>query len=622
MAAAPPGRFAGCRDLVGMLERLPDELDAAIMEHAGGLTQFLHGRLPQPMTRETAILLWIEAIIADNVDALTLLPRGINVDVVFLAQSTSTLEALGLRRRHDGTFRDRLAGRLDWLFEAVEAVLKACPKAGRLLLSFFLRQCPDWRDDLNQLALVALSAAAADDVLLFAEIMHIMLGSNHTRLLKGNLGDFMASAAHLGGRNIMRMLINQGIPMYLSVGPAVLENDSEMLKMIVALTSPQIIDSSDVITALTLDSYFVRSVLVHCVASGKLDVLRMIAPSEEGLVRSLYEGLSFAVQGGLLQTVQRAYTFAGMESIDYHAFELAIVHGWVDLVHWMIDGPPKASSTEEPRAAGLSRSTAMVDMLIRVRGDATAGDILSSAAQRGNLAIVMHLHKRGFKSSFAMDQAAGAGHLEVLEFLHHNRAEGCTTAAMDRAAENGHVGVLEFLHKHRTEGCTAAALQGAARGGHAAAVRFLLDNRSECDVKAAMDSADCSRGFEIVRMLHERVEPGTCQCELLSQAVASRNAALAKMLLELGHHISNEAVSKVSASCSIEIAQLIAPRLQVAQWKLLYSATQNEGRRKFLAWVNANSPVREERQEKSSNPRNSTHSATRGRANKRGRQNK
>ena len=38
-----------------------------------------------------------------------------------------------------------------------------------------------------------------------------------------------------------------------------------------------------------------------------------------------------------------------------------------------------------------------------------------------------------------MDGAATNGHLEVVEWLHANRYEGCTAEAIDRAAENNQI---------------------------------------------------------------------------------------------------------------------------------------------------------------------------------------
>lgn len=43
-----------------------------------------------------------------------------------------------------------------------------------------------------------------------------------------------------------------------------------------------------------------------------------------------------------------------------------------------------------------------------------------------------------------MDEASKNGYLEVVQWLHQNRQEGCTGGAMDMAASHGH---LEVLHE-------------------------------------------------------------------------------------------------------------------------------------------------------------------------------
>ncbi|ETL30661.1 hypothetical protein L916_16405 [Phytophthora nicotianae] len=78
-----------------------------------------------------------------------------------------------------------------------------------------------------------------------------------------------------------------------------------------------------------------------------------------------------------------------------------------------------------------------------------------------------------------MDGAAQNGHLSVVQYLHHNRAEGCTTAAMDQAAAHGYLDVVKWLHQYRTEDCTRAAMDGAALPGHLEVVQWLHENRAE-----------------------------------------------------------------------------------------------------------------------------------------------
>ncbi|KAG6973420.1 hypothetical protein JG688_00003547 [Phytophthora aleatoria] len=65
-----------------------------------------------------------------------------------------------------------------------------------------------------------------------------------------------------------------------------------------------------------------------------------------------------------------------------------------------------------------------------------------------------------------MDRAAGNGHLEMAEWLHRNRSEGCSTKAMDLAAANGHLKVVKWLYANRTEGCTVKAFKKAMQNSH------------------------------------------------------------------------------------------------------------------------------------------------------------
>jgi hypothetical protein len=44
-----------------------------------------------------------------------------------------------------------------------------------------------------------------------------------------------------------------------------------------------------------------------------------------------------------------------------------------------------------------------------------------------------------------MDTAAGNGHLEVVQFLHEHRREGCSTRALNQAALNGFADVSQAV---------------------------------------------------------------------------------------------------------------------------------------------------------------------------------
>ena len=72
------------------------------------------------------------------------------------------------------------------------------------------------------------------------------------------------------------------------------------------------------------------------------------------------------------------------------------------------------------------------------------GDI---AASNGYLNLIKKKEYISFTIN-AMNFAAKNGHLEVVEWLHLNRKEGCTVYAMDQAAENGHLEVVRWLQNN------------------------------------------------------------------------------------------------------------------------------------------------------------------------------
>lgn len=63
--------------------------------------------------------------------------------------------------------------------------------------------------------------------------------------------------------------------------------------------------------------------------------------------------------------------------------------------------------------------------------------------------------------------------MDIVEWLHRNRTEGCTEEAMDLAAQGGHFDVVVFLHRNRSEGCSPAASMHAADYGHLEIVQWI-----------------------------------------------------------------------------------------------------------------------------------------------------
>ena len=73
--------------------------------------------------------------------------------------------------------------------------------------------------------------------------------------------------------------------------------------------------------------------------------------------------------------------------------------------------------------------------------------------------------------------------LNVVEWLHENRKEGCTQSAMNWAAMNGHLDVVKWLYKNQTKRCTTWAMDWAmywaTRNGHLDIVQWIHENRIE-----------------------------------------------------------------------------------------------------------------------------------------------
>lgn len=125
-----------------------------------------------------------------------------------------------------------------------------------------------------------------------------------------------------------------------------------------------------------------------------------------------------------------------------------------------------------------------------------------AAAANGHLSLLPHV--TGFTER-AMDLAARYGHLDVVQWLHEHRSEGCSKYAMNWAAAFGHLDVVQFLHEHRSEGCTTDAMDLAAANDHLDVVRWLHENRSEgCSVKA-LDMARTRCHHDVAQWLQNNV---------------------------------------------------------------------------------------------------------------------
>ncbi|KAL7753132.1 hypothetical protein RI367_001584 [Sorochytrium milnesiophthora] len=160
-------------------------------------------------------------------------------------------------------------------------------------------------------------------------------------------------------------------------------------------------------------------------------------------------------------------------------------------------------------------------------------DPLDEAAAAGRMQMVQWLHNHTALpcTTKAMDGAAKAGRLDIVCYLHENRSEGCTTAAMDGAATEGHMNVLEWLHENRCEGCSTQGLAGAAAKGQTLAVRWLLKHYPSSLGPEVLDAAALGGYMDVIKLLHSEFH-APCTTNAMDYAACQGNLQVVQWLHE------------------------------------------------------------------------------------------
>lgn len=128
---------------------------------------------------------------------------------------------------------------------------------------------------------------------------------------------------------------------------------------------------------------------------------------------------------------------------------------------------------------------------------------MDSAASNDNLELLIELHKigNGECTTIAMDWA---NDIKVLQWLHDNRKEGCTTWAMYQAAMFNNMKKIKWLHKHNKP-WNQWALHCAAEYGYFDIVKWFVKNKRMNDeyVGGAMKYAARNGHIDILKWLYK-----------------------------------------------------------------------------------------------------------------------
>jgi hypothetical protein len=291
-------------------------------------------------------------------------------------------------------------------------------------------------------------------------------------------------------------------------------------------------------------------------------------------------GIKFKNWGNAVQAARVGHLYVLQQRgpfLQYNAyvFTEACANGHLPIVQWchQTNHPSCARSKDAMDYASRAGHLHILRYLHAHRKEGCTRYAMEWAALRGNLQVVKWLHEnrpeyrpfadanRNRKKSRlhnqrreyrnrreheqnwnerspmnAMDDAAFAGHLHVVQWLHENRWEGCSTDAMDKAASNNHLHVVQWLHIHRTEGCTKNAMDMAAKNGHLDMVKWLHKNRKEGATVRAMDFAVQSGHFDILVWLHHNRAEG-CSTDAMESAARQGNVKIFQWLHVYCHEV-------------------------------------------------------------------------------------
>ena len=104
--------------------------------------------------------------------------------------------------------------------------------------------------------------------------------------------------------------------------------------------------------------------------------------------------------------------------------------------------------------------------------------------------------------------ASKYGHLEIVQYLGGLNL-ACSSRAMDFAAYENHLDIVEWLHLNRSEGCSTDAIRYSARMGNLKVVEYLVEKKLECDLdilRNVMKEANESGYYQVAEYLLGKIK--------------------------------------------------------------------------------------------------------------------
>ncbi|CAK4086404.1 unnamed protein product [Aphanomyces euteiches] len=184
----------------------------------------------------------------------------------------------------------------------------------------------------------------------------------------------------------------------------------------------------------------------------------------------------------------------------------------------------------------------------------------SSNSPSGQLEVIKFFHEYCPEVEFEpehMDQAAKFGALDITQFLHKNRIEGCTTEAMDGAIRGGHFEIVKFLHENRHEGCSGRGLRNAIDSGDFEMVKYLVENYKDKQWDALIDNENLPYvSLEIFEYLLNNVK-GFDDGHTFSLAVIYGGEDLLQRIAQRGNISASDIEAAIENAQRLELTDLV-----------------------------------------------------------------
>ncbi|KAL7746687.1 hypothetical protein RI367_007966 [Sorochytrium milnesiophthora] len=144
------------------------------------------------------------------------------------------------------------------------------------------------------------------------------------------------------------------------------------------------------------------------------------------------------------------------EGCTEYAMTNAVCEGHLDVADYLRINRNEGctpDTLEEAVSGGCTLPT--IRWVIRHYPDQMSQDVLLTTVKQSWVAAIEYFHTLSNAPFWpaVMDTAAAYGNLDLVRWLHQNRTEGCTAEAMREAARAGYLSIVKFLHAHGYPTC-------------------------------------------------------------------------------------------------------------------------------------------------------------------------